>query len=59
MTIITSTLTFTAEKKHSARYDDDSRDAPVKSLYISKSAMPSGGWPRTVTVTLDFSPTGG
>jgi hypothetical protein len=53
---VTAVLTLTDPKKHSVRYDDKSDDAPVSSLYVSKSSLrqlaPTGDWPQTLTLAI-------
>ena len=48
---LTVTLKFKDEKKWSIRFDaEDKDDAPVASLYISKSALGKAPWPKVIEV---------
>ena len=41
--------------KHSVVYESVNPDAPIKSVYVMKSALPPGEFPATVTLTLETS----
>lgn len=53
---IEQTLSLTAPKKHSVRYDSDELDAAVRALYVSKTALLAedvGSWPKTLILTIE------
>jgi len=50
-----TTLHITEPKKHSVRYDNRSEDAAIRTLYISKSALPTP-FPQIVEITITVPP---
>lgn len=47
-------MKINSEKKHSVRYDAVADNAPVTSIYIMKTSLPSvGGIPQNIVVTIE------
>ncbi len=47
-------MKINSEKKHSVRYDATVENAPVTSIYIMKTGLPSvGGIPQNIVITIE------